>query len=239
MAMSAQQVGEAPSRDPCEPSSWPTQGFLHLAGVTTVARCAELALHSEGVVGGAGARDLLDHAWCRELAGELRRSATLAPVLPDGHVAVQCNLFRKSSICNWKVALHQDLSIPVAARLDAVGWGGWSLKDGVNFVQPPVPVLEQLVALRLHLDDCGSDDGPLSVVPGSHRHGRLDADASRSLHKQSGLSTCLAQRGDALVLRPLLLHASSKSSGSSQRRVLHFVFGPRELPQGMRWHTVA
>lgn len=57
------------------------------------------------------------------------------------------------------------------------------------------------------------------------------------LRDRWGLSTCLAQCGDVLLLRPLLLHASSKSSGSSRRRVLHFLFGPRELPQGMRWHT--
>jgi hypothetical protein len=36
-------------------------------------------------------------------------------------------------------------------------------------------------------------------------------------------------------MRPLLLHASSKGSGTSARRVLHFVFGPRQLPHGLAW----
>ena len=43
------------------------------------------------------------------------------------------------------------------------------------------------------------------------------------------------KRGDALLMRPLVLHASSKSSGSSLRRVLHFVFGPEVLPYGLAW----
>lgn len=216
---------------------WSARGFLHMAGLMPATRCAELALCCEGAAESAGARHLLDFAWCRDLVADLRNNDALRAVLPAAYVAVQCSLFRKSADCNWKVALHQDLSIPVAARLEAAEWGGWSVKDGVDFVQPPVQVLEQLLALRLHLDDCGPDDGPLSVVPGSHRHGRLDAETSRTLRSQSGLSPCLAQRGDALLLRPLLLHASSRSTGSSQRRVLHFVFGPRELPQGLRWHT--
>lgn len=231
------QITEA-SAPRLDVSSWDSGGFLHIASVISAMRSAELALNSEGVADGAGARHLLDFAWCRDLVADLRDNDALSAVLPAAYVAVQCSLFRKSSICNWKVALHQDLSIPVAARVEAAGWGVWSVKDGVDFVQPPVPVLEQLIALRLHLDDCGLDDGPLSVVPDSHRHGRLHADTAQTLREQSGLSPCLAQRGDALLLRPLLLHASSRSTGSSRRRVLHFVFGPRELPQGMRWHTV-
>jgi hypothetical protein len=48
--------------------------------------------------------------------------------------------------------------------------------------------------------------------------------------------TCTMERGDALVLRPLLLHSSSKAAGTSLRRVLHCLFGPPELPLGLRWH---
>ncbi|WP_182990142.1 hypothetical protein [Massilia sp. Se16.2.3] len=36
-------------------------------------------------------------------------------------------------------------------------------------------------------------------------------------------------------MRPLVLHASSKASGTSLRRVLHIVFGPPALPYGLRW----
>jgi ectoine hydroxylase-related dioxygenase (phytanoyl-CoA dioxygenase family) len=96
-------------------------------------------------------------------------------------------------------------------------------------------VLQQLVAVRVHLDDCGADDGPLRVVPGSHRMGVIaDAAATRD---SAGEVTCLVSMGAALVLRPLLLHASSKGNGNGRRRVLHVVFGPRELPFGLSWNV--
>ena len=63
-------------------------------------------------------------------------------------------------------------------------------------------------------------------------HCRLAPDDENRLRDAHGLTTCTALRGDALVLRPLLLHASSKASGTSRRRVLHYVFGPCELPYG-------
>jgi ectoine hydroxylase-related dioxygenase (phytanoyl-CoA dioxygenase family) len=101
-----------------------------------------------------------------------------------------------------------------------------------------VAVLELLVAVRAHLDDCGSASGPLRVVPGSHRDGRLSAEAASALRGQRGEFECVARRGDVLVLRPLLLHSSSKAQGPAPRRVLHFLFGPQELTCGLKWHRV-
>jgi ectoine hydroxylase-related dioxygenase (phytanoyl-CoA dioxygenase family) len=152
-------------------------------------------------------------------------------------VAVQCTYFEKSSARNWLVPLHQDLSIPVAERVDECGWSGWSEKEGVVFVQAPVEVLEQLVAVRLHLDRCGSSDGPLRVVPGSHSHGVLAPAATVAVRDAVGECLCEAEVGTALVMRPLLLHASSKSLGTGRRRVLHFLYGSRSLPHGLRWQT--
>jgi hypothetical protein len=182
-----------------------------------------------------GTRCLLAQPWCTELAGQLRAHPALAPLLPADHVAVQCNYFEKSAERNWLVAIHQDLSIPVAARVAEPSLRGWSEKEGALFVQAPVALLEQLVALRLHLDDCTLDDGPLRVVPGSHLGGILagsDASAAREADMEV---QCTAQAGDVLALRPLLLHASSKGRGSGRRRVLHFVFGPHALPHGLAW----
>jgi len=105
------------------------------------------------------------------------------------------------------------------------------------FVQPPAPVLESLVAVRAHLDDSGPDSGPLRVVPGSHRHGRLSADAARAMREDRGEVACIAARGEAIAMRPLLLHSSSKARARSRRRVLHILFGPPDLPCGLRWHS--
>ena len=140
---------------------------------------------------------------------------------------------------NWLVPLHQDLSVPVMAQRIAPGFTAWSRKEDGIFVQPPVQVLEQLVAVRLHLDPCSSIDGPLQVVPGSHALGVLAPNEAVSARASRGTFECTAGVGDALLMRPLLLHASSKSSGTSMRRVLHFLFGPRELPSGIAWrHAV-
>ena len=188
--------------------------------------------------GSAGTRRLLAQDWCRALADELRAHPVIAPALPATHVAVQCTAFEKSAARNWLVTLHQDLSIPVAARVDDPALRGWARKEGTWFVQPPAALLAQLVAIRLHLDDCGETDGALQVVPGSHRHGGLaDADAF-ALRAASPPVACTLARGGAMLMRPLLLHASSKATGTSRRRVLHFVYGPPALPHGLEWAPV-
>lgn len=104
------------------------------------------------------------------------------------------------------------------------------------YVQAPIELLEQLVAIRINLDDCGTEDGPLRVVPGSRRRGRIDSATAVEIRRTNDEVVCTGARGDALAMRPLLLHASSKSRGKSNRRVLHFLYGLRDLPYGLRWH---
>src|SRR5438105_10057382 len=144
------------------------QGFAVVEGLLTVAQCDAIAAQVTSVsTTGVGTRQLLALAWCRSLACDIRGDPRLRDVLPAGYVAAQCTYFEKSTGQNWLVPVHQDLSIPVAARVDALECRGWSEKEGGLFVQPPIVVLEQLVSVRLHLDPCGPEDGPVQVVPGS------------------------------------------------------------------------
>jgi ectoine hydroxylase-related dioxygenase (phytanoyl-CoA dioxygenase family) len=175
----------------------------------------------------------LDEPWCRAFAVRLRRVEALEDLLSPTFVAVQCTVFDKSADKNWLVSLHQDLSIPVKRRVDDRECSGWSAKEGEIYVQPPVSVLDQLVAVRIHLDDCGAENGPLRVVAGSHGLGRLDKARSEDVRVQRGEKSIPVGRGGALVMKPLILHASSKSSAPEPRRVLHFVFGPPALPCGL------
>lgn len=185
--------------------------------------------------GAAGRRDLLDQPWCQELARWLRSQPALQSFLPADHVAVQCTLFEKSPDRNWLVTLHQDLAIPVAGRVEHAALGGWSVKEGQHFVLAPAELLGRLMALRLHLDDATAADGGLRFVPGSHAAGVLD-DAEAGLWREhAGELIADARAGDALLMRPLVLHASSKATAQGRRRVLHFLFGPRELPYGLQW----
>jgi hypothetical protein len=184
---------------------------------------------------GAGSRRLLLNTWCQELAAKLRSSIQLAPFLPRDAVAVQCTIFDKTPDKNWLVALHQDRSIPVREKVAGAGLSGWSEKEGDIFVQPPPAFLELLTAVRVHIDSCPVQCGPLRVVPGSHRLGSLTARGAEDIRARVGEVAIPAARGDALVMKPLILHASSKASSAARRRVLHFVFGPRILPLGLQW----
>jgi len=221
-----------------KPSDFAADGFELFAAVIPQDECESFAAQGMLDRTAVGSRCLLPHRWCAALAKRLRQHQALAHIIPSDHVAVQCTYFEKSAQRNWLVPVHQDLSIPVAERVSHPALGGWSRKEGALFVQAPVALLEQLVAVRLHLDACTADDGPLRVVLGSHRAGRM-APEDAVIAKHACEVSCPAEQGSVLALRPLLLHASSKSSGGSRRRVLHFVFGPRLLMYGLRWqHAV-
>lgn len=230
---------EAPVESPAHRlRHFSSNGFAVTSRVLTDAECERIALRVPSN-GRPGSRCLLNEAWCAELAGTIRRHDELAVHVPRAHVAVQCTCFEKSVAGNWLVPMHQDLGIPVARRVAHPRLSGWSEKEGVLYVQPPAHFLRQLVAVRLHLDACGKADGPLKVVPGSHRLGRFSAAQVSLMRHGCGEIACPVPRGSTMVMRPLLLHASSKSCGEGRRRELHFLFGPRSLPFGLHWHHVA
>ncbi|HEX5343761.1 MAG TPA: phytanoyl-CoA dioxygenase family protein [Duganella sp.] len=180
-------------------------------------------------------RQMLQFGWCKDLAHEIRRQLVAKGLIQIDYAAVLCTCFEKSTEHNWLVAYHQDLSIPVKFKVEHPALGGWSEKDGVFFVQPPDETLAQLVALRLHIDECGQEDGALKVIPGSHRAGRLNEPDKARLREATEEVLCPVAKGAGMAMSPLLLHASSKASGSSRRRVLHFLFGPPALPYGLEW----
>jgi Phytanoyl-CoA dioxygenase (PhyH) len=215
-----------------------THGYAVIPDVVMESCCeaisAALRDCSDVRVGGRSRTGLLE-PWCRDLAIFIRRHAALSGMVAGGSVAVQCTLFEKSPENNWLVSLHQDLSIPVRERIPENELSGWSVKEGRVFVQPPTSVLESLVAIRVHLDDCGPETGGLRVVPRSHLFGRLDIARASALRDEYGETAPTVRRGGVLAMRPLLLHASSKSAGLAFRRVLHFVFGPPKLPSGLVW----
>ncbi len=100
----------------------------------------------------------------RELAGHSALRRWPAAVLGPTCFAVRAILFDKTPEANWKVAWHQDLTIPTRERVDSPGYGPWSQKAGIHHVQPPVRILEQMLTVRVHLDPCGRENGPLRVL---------------------------------------------------------------------------
>jgi ectoine hydroxylase-related dioxygenase (phytanoyl-CoA dioxygenase family) len=156
-------------------------------------------------------------------------------VLGSTAFAVRGVLFDKHPGANWKVPWHQDLTIGVRQKLAAVGYGPWSEKAGIPHVQPPHHVLEEMLTVRVHLDECGSSNGPVRVMPGSHLAGRL-SDAAIGTVTSSGESVaCTVRRGGLLAMRPLLVHGSSAATAPGRRRVLHLDFASCSLAEGLEW----
>jgi hypothetical protein len=172
----------------------------------------------------------------------IRELATTPPlwqvgtmVLGPDCAAVRAIIFDKTPGANWKVNWHQDLTIAVQRRVDVVGFGPWSVKAGIVHVQPPAAILERMLTLRLHLDPCMEDNGPLRVLPGSHKAGRLREEDIAHWRVGRRPVTCLAQRGEVLAMRPLLLHSSSAAQSPAHRRVVHIEYAGVALGHKLEW----
>jgi ectoine hydroxylase-related dioxygenase (phytanoyl-CoA dioxygenase family) len=181
-------------------------------------------------------RNLLDLPVIQNLAHSSPLHSVVKAILGDEAQPVRGILFDKTTEANWLVPWHQDLSIAVKERIDVPGFGPWSEKAGVVHVQPPIDVLQRMVTIRLHLDDCTIDNGPLRVVPGTHHRALTPAEiAERSAagpHKN-----CIAPAGGAVIMRPIILHASSPAQSPAHRRVIHIEYAGCDLPGGLQWNA--
>jgi len=171
-----------------------------------------------------------------EASGFPTLRAHVEVVLGEEAFPVRAILFDKTPEANWKVAWHQDLTIAVAEKREAAGFTAWSEKDGVCHVQPPTAILERMLTARIHLDPCGPENGPLRILPASHRKGRLSPTVISELRATGQQTVCTAEEGDALFMRPLILHASSPASNPAHRRVLHIEYSADFLPDSLQWH---
>lgn len=171
-----------------------------------------------------------------ELDGHPRVNQIVRDVIGHDARLVRSILFDKTPGANWAVPPHQDTTIAVRDRIDTPGFGPWSIKAGIPHVQPPREVLESMVTLRIHIDDCHADAGALRVIPGSHRNGILIAEQMAVTTRDAYFRICPASAGDCLMMRPLLVHASSPAAVPSHRRVVHLEFAAFDLPNGLAWH---
>ncbi len=162
----------------------------------------------------------------------------VAPVLGAEAFPVRGILFDKVPEANWSVGWHQDRTIGVKRRVDVPGFEGWSEKEGIPHVQPPAELMARLLTVRIHLDPCDASNGALRVIPGSHRTGRLSPEERHRWLRDTPAVTCSSPAGAALLMRPLLLHASSPGSSPAHRRVIHLDFAAEQLPDGLQWDAV-
>jgi ectoine hydroxylase-related dioxygenase (phytanoyl-CoA dioxygenase family) len=172
----------------------------------------------------AGMRHALRHPAVLAVACDPRLRAIAQEVLRCDPVPFRATLFDKSPVSNWLVVWHQDTALPLRERHDIPEWGPWSVKDGVIYAHAPASALSRVVALRVHLDDSTPENGPLRVLSGTHTIGVLSDDAIHELSTRTTVIECPVSRGGVLVMRPLIVHASSKSRSKMQRRVLHIEY---------------
>jgi hypothetical protein len=154
---------------------------------------------------------------------------------PDAHV-VRSILFDKNPSTNWAVPWHQDPTIAVAERIDAPGFGPWSVKDGEHHCQPPLNVLESIVTIRIHLDPCPADAGPLRVLRASHKRGLLTDEQITALAATAETVEATTPAGGAAVMTPLSVHSSPRATmATGRRRVLHLECSAFTLPNHLHW----
>jgi ectoine hydroxylase-related dioxygenase (phytanoyl-CoA dioxygenase family) len=166
----------------------------------------------------------------------------VTPILGSDKFPVRAIFFDKTPEANWKIPWHQDVTIAVKERNECEGYGPWSVKAGVTHVQPPAAVSEQMLAVRIHLDDCPASNGALRVIPGTHRLGKLRHAETDVIIAERESFTCAVKAAGALIMRPLLLHASSESDTTNplqHRRVIHLDYAATSLPCGLEWFETA
>lgn len=150
-----------------------------------------------------------------------------------GYFLSKAIFLNKPSRSNWFVSYHQDLSISVKEKKPTEAYSNWTNKNGQLGVIPPKEILEDIVTIRIHLDKTDETNGALRVIPNSHTQGIIRIDASFNKNDYDKEVLCEVSRGGVLIMKPLLVHASSKSISEFDRRVIHLEFCKKEIP--MKW----
>lgn len=204
--------------------------------IDSLSEAIESFRESQNSVMAAGFRNLLKQCeGVRRIAESKEIREIVEPLQGKKTKPVRSIFFDKTPASNWYVTWHQDLSIAVERRIETEGYGPWSLKDGTVHTQPPKKILESIVSLRIHLDECPEENGAIKFIAGSHRDGIFKpAEIAECLKGKTSIA-CPAERGDIILMRPLILHSSSKSIKPGHRRVLHLEFSAAILPNGLSW----
>ena len=160
-------------------------------------------------------------------------NAIVSGLFGQNYFVVKSIYFDKPPASNWFVAYHQDLTISVKKKIETAGYGPWTVKPDQFAVQPPLPVLEDNFTIRIHLDDTDANNGALRVIPGSHLKGICRPEAIDRDKEKAHI--CEVNTGGIMIMKPLLLHASGRTTNNRKRRVVHIEFSKINLPEPLQW----
>jgi len=211
-------------------------GFAVVPDVFTRVEMDRLATELEGTPlqrSRAGIRHLMNQSAIRELAFDSRLLSNAREIIGESAFPFHATLFAKSTEANWLVAWHQDTALPLRERRDVSGWGPWSIKSGVEYAHAPAKALEQVLAIRVHIDDSTTQNGSLRVVPNTHARGVLTDEQIHQLSTEIEPVECTVGKGGLVLMRPLIVHASSKASSAQSRRVVHIEYAAQRLFDGL------
>jgi hypothetical protein len=151
----------------------------------------------------------------------------------EDYFVVKSIYFDKPASSNWYVSWHQDLTISVDKKVDLENFGPWTVKQHQFAVQPPLNILQNIFTIRIHLDETDENNGALKIIPGSHKK-----DVFRPEKIDWSIETeqyCKVAKGGVMIMKPLLLHSSGRTTNERKRRVIHIEFSNIELPATIKW----
>jgi predicted DNA-binding transcriptional regulator YafY/ectoine hydroxylase-related dioxygenase (phytanoyl-CoA dioxygenase family) len=152
----------------------------------------------------------------------------------QGYFLTKAIYFDKPPRSNWYVTWHQDVPINVKEKAETAGFRGWTNKAGLVSVRPPLKYLQSAFTVRIHLDDTDEENGALKVIPKSH-FSILSDEEIAEVRETTESKCCKIQKGGVHLMKPLTLHASSKTENNKHSRVIHLEFNNKELPGGLEW----
>ena len=169
----------------------------------------------------------------RELIFNSNLKSIIENICGSNYFLVKSIYFDKPAQSNWFVAYHQDLTISVDKRIELENYGPWTVKQNQFAVQPPIEVLQNIFTIRIHLDNTDENNGALKVVPSSHQKG-IYRPETINWDIETEIS-CDVLKGGVMIMKPLLLHSSSRTTNNEKRRVIHLEFSNMELPEELKW----
>ncbi len=157
----------------------------------------------------------------------------IAEFFGESFFVVKSIYFDKPEKSNWYVSYHQDLTISVDKKAGLEGYGPWTVKQGQFAVQPPLDILKRNFTIRIHLDNTDENNGALKVIPQSHLKNIYRPETINWKVEREAI--CTVRKGGVMLMKPLILHSSSRTTNGQKRRVIHIEFSDVELPTGLQW----
>ena len=154
----------------------------------------------------------------------------------ESYHVVKSIYFDKPPSANWVVNWHQDLTISIKDKVATNGFEKWLPKEGYFSVQPPIHYLENIITLRIHLDDCTKQNGALRIIPKSHHEILLSKNLSTTFFENEVV--CEVPKGGVLIMKPLVWHSSKRTQNNENRRVIHIELSNMALPKPLMWAEV-